>query len=77
MPYSIGGRMMDNLRHHGFVKWPAFVGAILLLVGLILALPAFYVSYGEFQQFEKRIDGKFASMDKGIAEIKLLINSKH
>jgi len=73
-PTTLMGLIMDNIKHNGYVKWPAFLSAILILVALILAIPAFSVSYGEFQQFEKRFEDKFASVDKGIAEIKQLLN---
>ena len=51
---------------NGHVKWPAFITAVLVLVGLMFTVSNSNVSVSAFEQFEKRIDVHFTNIDKNI-----------
>lgn len=62
---------------NGHVKWPAFITAILAMVGLMFVMSKSFktdldknFTISAFEQFEKRIDVHFKNVDDNIALIR-------
>ena len=56
--------MTTNTKQNGYVTWPSFLVLVSLVLSLSAGFSAFYL-----QQFEKRMDGQFSSIEKRLDKI--------
>jgi len=55
---------------NGYIKWPVFITVIVALSSGLFIVPSLSVSYGEFEQFEKRFEDQISTIEKQIKQVK-------